>query len=90
MEGWSPWWWHGGLPLGPRVARERPRATELQPGVVFKVAVWMLDPAACAAMEIGARRAPLAAFAVLHELSRRSRLAASSPQETAKVNSVNR
>jgi hypothetical protein len=39
---------------------------EAAPGVIIVLAAWMLDPAACAGMEIGA---PRAAVAALIELS---------------------
>ena len=41
---------------------------ELEPGVVIKVPVWMLDPAACAGMELGTPWVSLAALAEFHEL----------------------
>jgi hypothetical protein len=41
---------------------------EVAPGVVIVVAGWMLDPAACAAMSLGAQRVTLVALAELHEL----------------------
>jgi hypothetical protein len=41
---------------------------EAAPGVVTVVAAWMLDPVACAEMEIGAPRVALAALAELHHL----------------------
>ena len=43
-------------------------SVEIQPGVIVKIAAWMLDPAACAGMEIGAPRASLAALCALHDL----------------------
>jgi len=36
---------------------------EVAPGVVIAVAAWMLDPAACAGMALGAPRETLAALA---------------------------
>src|SRR6476660_2969883 len=41
---------------------------EVTPGVVIVVAAWMLDPAACAGMSLGAPRVKLAALAELHQL----------------------
>src|SRR5258705_13306432 len=41
---------------------------EVAPGVVIVVAAWMLDPAACAGMALGAPRVMLAALAELHQL----------------------
>ena len=41
---------------------------ELQPGVVTKIATWMLDPVECAGMQMGAAQASLAALTALHEL----------------------
>src|SRR6266478_9066133 len=41
---------------------------EVAPGVVIVVAAWMLDPAACAGMGLGAPRVTLAALAELHQL----------------------
>src|SRR5215831_16815934 len=41
---------------------------EVAPGVVIVVAGWMLDPAACAGMSLGAPRVTLAALAEVHEL----------------------
>src|SRR5258707_8871273 len=41
---------------------------EVAPGVVIVVAAWMLDPAACAGMGLGAPRVKLAALAELHQL----------------------
>ena len=43
-------------------------SVEVQPGLIVKIAAWMLDPAACASMEIGAPRASLAALSALHDL----------------------
>ena len=43
-------------------------SVEVRPGLVIKIAAWMLDPAACAGMEIGAPRASLAALSELHDL----------------------
>ena len=40
----------------------------MAPGVVIVVAGWMLDPAACAGMSLGAPCATLAALAELHQL----------------------
>ena len=42
-------------------------SVEVQPGLVIKIAVWMLDQAVCAGMEIDAPRAFLAALAALHD-----------------------
>ena len=39
-----------------------------RPGVVIVVAAWMLDPAACAGMELGAPRVAVSALAELHQL----------------------
>jgi hypothetical protein len=41
---------------------------EAAPGVVTVVAAWMLEPLACAGMEIGAPRVALAALVDLHHL----------------------
>src|SRR5712672_321059 len=41
---------------------------EVAPGVVIVVAAWMLDPAACAGMELGAPRVAVSALAELHRL----------------------
>src|SRR5882757_3166442 len=41
---------------------------EVAPGIVIVVAAWMLDPAACAGMALGAPRVTLAALAELHQL----------------------
>ena len=41
---------------------------EVAPGVVIVVAAWMLDPAACAGMSLGAPRVTLAALAELDQL----------------------
>jgi len=41
---------------------------EVAPGVVIVVTAWMLDPAACAGMALGAPRVTLAALAELHQL----------------------
>src|SRR5206468_9690993 len=41
---------------------------EAAPGVVTVLAAWMLDPVACAGMELGPPRASLAALADLHRL----------------------
>ena len=41
-------------------------SVEVRPGLVIKIAAWMLDSAACAGMEIGAPRASLAALSDLH------------------------
>ena len=41
---------------------------EAAPGVVTVVAAWMLDPIACAGMEIGAPRVALSALVDLHHL----------------------
>jgi hypothetical protein len=41
---------------------------EVGPGVVIVVAAWMLDPAACAGMSLGAPRVTLAALAELDQL----------------------
>ena len=43
-------------------------SVEVQPGLMIKISAWMLDPASCAGMEIGAPRASLAALAALHDL----------------------
>ena len=40
----------------------------IQPGLIVKMAAWMLDPAACTGIEIGAPRVSLAAFCTLHDL----------------------
>ena len=52
---------------------------ETGPGVVVVVAAWMLDPAACAGMELGPPRASAAALAGLHDLLTRRGLRRSSP-----------
>jgi hypothetical protein len=44
---------------------------EVLPGVVTVVAAWMLDPWACAGMEIGAPRASLEALQDLEDLLKR-------------------
>ena len=41
---------------------------EAEPGVVTVVAAWMLDPVACAGMEIGSRRVSVDALIALHRL----------------------
>src|SRR5215213_938563 len=41
---------------------------EVAPGIVIVVAAWMLDPAACAGMELGAPRVAVSALAELHRL----------------------
>ncbi len=41
---------------------------EAAPGVIIVVAAWMLDPAACTGMKIGAPRADVAALSDLHRL----------------------
>ena len=41
---------------------------EVHPGLIVKIATWMLDPAACADVELGAPRASLAALSSLHDL----------------------
>jgi hypothetical protein len=41
---------------------------EATPGVIIVLAAWMLDPAACAGMKIGAPRADVAALSDLHRL----------------------
>ena len=41
---------------------------EVTPGVVIVVAAWMLDPAACAGMSLGAPRVNLAALVEVHQL----------------------
>jgi hypothetical protein len=41
---------------------------EVAPGVVIVVTAWMLDPAACAGMALGAPSVTLAALAELHQL----------------------
>jgi hypothetical protein len=41
---------------------------EVAPGVVVVVAAWMLDPATCGGMELGAPRVTLSALAELHQL----------------------
>src|ERR1700694_6005108 len=41
---------------------------EAEPGVIISVAAWMLDPVACAGMEIGVPRATVAALSDLHQL----------------------
>ena len=41
---------------------------EVAPGIVIVMAAWMLDPAACAGMGLGAPRVTLAALAELHQL----------------------
>lgn len=41
---------------------------EAMPGVVFVMAAWMLDAAACSAMELGAPRVALPALTELHHL----------------------
>ena len=41
---------------------------EVAPGVVIVVAAWMLDPAACAGMELGAPHVAVSALAELHQL----------------------
>jgi len=41
---------------------------EVAPGVVIVVATWMLDPAACAGMALGAPRVTIAALDELHRL----------------------
>jgi hypothetical protein len=41
---------------------------EVAPGVITIVAAWMLDPVACAGMEIGAPRARVTALIDLHQL----------------------
>src|SRR4051812_31049063 len=41
---------------------------EAEPGVVTVVAAWMLDPVACAGMEIGSRRGSVDALIELHRL----------------------
>jgi hypothetical protein len=41
---------------------------EVAPGVVIVVAAWILDPAACAGMAIGAPRVTVSALADLHQL----------------------
>ena len=41
---------------------------EAAPGVVIVVSAWMLDPVACAGMEMGAPRVAVAALAELHRL----------------------
>src|SRR5258705_3460846 len=41
---------------------------EVAPGIVIVMAAWMLDPAACAGMALGAQRVTLAALAELHQL----------------------
>src|SRR5947209_12652114 len=41
---------------------------ETAPGVVTVVAAWMLDPVACAGMEIGAPRVAVTALIDLHRL----------------------
>jgi len=43
-------------------------SVEVEPGLIIKIPAWMLDPASCAGMEIGAPRASPAALAALHEL----------------------
>ena len=43
-------------------------SVEVQPGLIIKISAWMLDPASCAGMEIGARLASLATLAALHNL----------------------
>ena len=43
-------------------------SVEVQPGLIVKIAAWMLDPAGCAGMEIGTPRASLAALSALHDL----------------------
>src|SRR6266478_2967135 len=43
---------------------------EVAPGVVIVVTAWMLDPAACAGMALGAPRVTLAALAELHFVRR--------------------
>src|ERR1700752_4521674 len=41
---------------------------EVVPGVVVVVAAWMLDPAACAGMELGAPRVAVTGLIELHQL----------------------
>src|SRR3954469_8011071 len=41
---------------------------EVAPGVVIAVAAWMLDPAACAGMDLGTPRVTLSALVELHQL----------------------
>jgi len=41
---------------------------EVAPGVVTVIAAWMLDPVACAGMELGPPRVSVAALADLHQL----------------------
>src|SRR5215204_3971805 len=41
---------------------------EVACGVVIVVAAWMLDPVACAGMELGAPRVAVSALAELHQL----------------------
>ncbi|QRM34635.1 hypothetical protein [Microvirga sp. VF16] len=41
---------------------------EAEPGVVLVVAAWMLDPLACAEMQVGSRQVSVSALADLHRL----------------------
>ena len=43
-------------------------SVEVEPELIIKIPTWMLDPASCAGMEIGAPRASRAALAALHKL----------------------
>ena len=43
-------------------------SVEVEPGLIIKIPVWMLDPASCAGMEIATPRASLPALAALHEV----------------------
>ena len=66
--------WHAlfGRRVRPAAIEQRAHGSlasvEVEPGLIIKIPAWMLDPASCAGMEIGAPRASVAALAALHQV----------------------